>query len=267
MTALAPPAAGNRRAEPLLTPAARAGLRSEGFRWAVAPALAAWAVLFLTTETGRGLEFCFGAGTGSLGAAGSAIRAEFALIDPGRVAADWLLMVVAMMLPLALPAVAHVAARSYLRRRNRSLALFVTGFTLAWCAAGGLAIPVLLLSDAILDSAGLGHLGGIIGCSIAALWQLSPAKLLALRRCHYRPSMPAVGRAADLGALTYGLGHGLRCLRSCLALMVPPLFGGQHLLAMAVVMLLLLAERATDRPSFRGSAQVLLLLGLAISAG
>ena len=266
MTSLSQPAARHRRTESLLTPAARAGLRSDGFRWAIAPALAAWVLLALWAGTGRGLEFCFGVGTSALAAAGSAIRAEFALADPGSIATEWLLMTLAMMLPLALPAIAHVAARSFFRRRERALAIFVSGFALVWFAAGVLAIPLLLLSDAVLDSAGLGRWGGIIGCALAALWQVSPAKGLALRRCHLRPSLPAVGPAADLGALAFGVGHGLRCLRSCFAMMVPPLLGGQHLMAMAVVTLLLFAERATDRPAFGSSALVLLLLGVAMSA-
>lgn len=263
MTAV--PAARSGRAEPLLTDAARAGLRSAGFRWAIAPAMLAWTMLALKVDAGQGLEICFGAEPGTLGAIGAALRAKLAQINPVLVAADWLLMVVAVMLPLALPAIAHVAARSYLHRRMRSLALFTFGFGLIWFLSGGLAVPALLVADAAIDSTGLGRWGGVIGCAVAALWQVTPAKARAVRRCHFRPSVPAVGWTADLGALTYGLGHGWRCLRSCLAVMVPPMLGGQHLLVMAVLAPLLLAERATDRPSFRVSALVLLLLGVATS--
>src|ERR1043165_6209446 len=48
----------------------------------------------------------------------------------GRWAAEWALMIVAMMFPLLVPIVGHVAARSFAPRRDRSVGLFIAGYVL-----------------------------------------------------------------------------------------------------------------------------------------
>jgi predicted metal-binding membrane protein len=54
----------------------------------------------------------------------------------------------------------------------------------------------------------------------------------------------------------------MRCVGACLPVMVLPMVGGFSLGAMAAVSAILLAERARDRPQYRLSAVILLLLGL-----
>ena len=50
--------------------------------------------------------------------------------------AQWLLMVVAMMVPLAAGAIRTTAARSLWRRRHRAIAAFLAGYLAPWAIAG-----------------------------------------------------------------------------------------------------------------------------------
>jgi predicted metal-binding membrane protein len=58
-------------------------------------------------------------------------------------------MCVAMMLPVALPAVKHVVDGSLRRRRPRAAALFVAAYLSVWTAAGLVALPVVSLLQVV----------------------------------------------------------------------------------------------------------------------
>ena len=60
-------------------------------------------------------------------------------------------MIVAMMFPLLVPMVRHVAARSFAALRERSVGLFVAGFALVWfTAAAGSSVALVLVRAAFL---------------------------------------------------------------------------------------------------------------------
>ena len=103
---------------------------------------------------------------------------------------------------------------------------------------------------------------GLICCALAASWQLSAAKRRAVNRCHGTIALRPWPPEADRDAAGFGVLHGMRCVGACLPVMVLPMVGGFSLGAMAAVSAILLAERARDRPQYRLSAVVLLLLGL-----
>jgi predicted metal-binding membrane protein len=189
------------------------------------------------------------------------IAATFATFDPQRFAAEWALMIVAMMFPLLVPMIAFVAARNFAARRERSVVLFVAGFAAVWFATGALAGAGLLAVRAGLAGVGLASVSGLIGCALAALWQISAAKRRAVNRCHGTVALRPFGLAADRDAMLFGLLHGTRCVRSCLPTMLLPLLGDHGLRAMAVVFAILLAERARSRPQYGLSAVALLALG------
>src|SRR3954469_4448531 len=166
-----------------------------------------------------------------------------------------------MMLPLAAPMVRHVADRSFAARRTRAALLFLAAYLAVWIAAGPPALALLLLAKAMLAAAGLGNVSPMLGCAAPALWRVSPAKVRALNRCHGTIPLRARGAGADLDLIRFGLLHGRRCAGSCLPLMLPVMLAGPGPGTMALLLFLLLAERAQHRPPLRNGATLLLLLG------
>ena len=162
-------------------------------------------------------------------------------------AIDSLLMVAAMMTPLLTDPVRHIRNRSLARQRARSIVLFVAGYGVLWMAAATV-LQSIALRAAIVESP---TLTALYVCA-AALWQCSPVKQLCLNRGHAHPELAPGGRAADVGALGFGVTHGVWCAGSCWLLMLLPLVGpGRdrlfHLAVMAVVSLWIAAERI-ERP-------------------
>jgi predicted metal-binding membrane protein len=253
--------------EPLLTASARSGLAAPACRWLLAPSAAAWLALLWRSAGQHSLVLCLAPRATLLEGFFANMAAGFAVIAPGRWAAEWALMIVAMMLPLLVPMVRHVAARSFATQRERSVGLFVASYALVWLAAAAASSVALVALRAAFFAIGLAAWTGLISCALAAGWQLSAAKVRAVNRCHgtvaLRPWAPHAGR----DAIGFGLLHGTRCVRACLPVMVLPLAGGHGLPAMAAVFAILLAERARPKPQYRMSAIILLLLGLMTLAG
>ncbi len=248
--------------EPVLTPSARSGLSSPALRWALAPAAAAWLSLLALSGQERALVLCIGPRATLVDGFFANVAAGFAVLEPARWIAEWLLMILAMMFPLLVPMIRHVAARSFAARRERSVALFVAGYLLVWLVAAAAASVALVAARAGSQALGLAPWAGLIGCMAAALWQLSAAKVRAVNRCHGVVALRPWAQGADRDAVGFGLLHGTRCVQACLPVMVLPLAGGHGLGAMAAVFAILLAERARDEPQYRLSAIILLLLGL-----
>lgn len=159
------------------------------------------------------------------------LQVALILTSPGQLALDWLLMIIAMMLPLALSPLRHVRERSFARRRARSMLEFVAGFAAVWMAVGIiLHMVALLLRWAVPVPA----FRLALAIAAALLWQISPAKQWFLNRCHQRPALAVFGTAADLDAFWFGIKNGLACAGACWALMLPMLLTGQGALALMV---------------------------------
>jgi predicted metal-binding membrane protein len=160
-------------------------------------------------------------------------------------AGGWALMLAAMMAPVLIPPLRHLRDRTFARRRARGIGLFVLGYAAIWMAAGAL---LLALALAVRRAAPESFVAVVPATAIAMVWQFSPAKQRCLNRCHAHPELAAFGPAADIGALRFGLTHGVWCAGSCWALMfLPLLISRGHIVAMAAVSLWLFAERL-DRP-------------------
>ena len=142
------------------------------------------------------------------------------------------LMTAAMMLPPLGPPVSHVCARSFARRRRRSVFLFMFAYTGLWMIAGW----------ALLSAAKIAHATVIAGIVVA--WQSSPFKQRCLNRGHFHPTLPAFGVAADRAVLRFGATHAVWCIGSCWALMLLTLAlpAARHEL-MAVVSFWIFTER------------------------
>jgi len=160
-------------------------------------------------------------------------------------AANWLLMLVAMMAPVLAPAIYHIRVSSLSRRRTRSTLLFVAGYAGVWIAAGAVLLSLVDFPRAI----GLPpYMAAAALLAFALVWQFSPFKQTCLNRCHEQPSLDAFGRGADRDVLRYGVMHGTWCAGSCWAWMTLPMLLPQgHLPAMGLAALLIYCERL-DRP-------------------
>jgi len=187
--------------QPLLTARARSGLGAPAFRWLLAPSAAAWVMLLFLSAGQHPLALCLAPRATLLEGFFANMAAGFAAIAPTRWAAEWVLMIVAMMFPLLVPMVRHVAARSFATQRERSVGLFIASYALVWLAAAALSSVALVALRAAFLAIDLAAWIGLICCALAAGWQLSAAKVRAVNRCHgtvaLRPWVPHAGRDAE----------------------------------------------------------------------
>jgi predicted metal-binding membrane protein len=164
-------------------------------------------------------------------------------------AANWLLMLAAMMAPVLITPIQFVRASGLARRRTRSTLLFVAGYTAVWIIAGSL---MLTLAAALRASTLPSYIQFAVVLVIALVWQCSPAKQASLNQCHARPPLAAFGRAADTDVLAFGVTHGAMCAASCWAWMfLPLLVPAGHMAAMTAAAILIFCERL-DNPAPSG---------------
>jgi predicted metal-binding membrane protein len=152
--------------------------------------------------------------------------------DPGSVGfyvSAWVVMMAAMMFPSIAPMVLMYGRVENRRRelgktRRGATVLFVTGYLVVWTGFGLVAYALLeairsLSIDALSWKEGGKYLaGGVIVA--AAVYQLTPAKDVCLRKCR-SPLGFVLGywRNGYSGALRMGVEHGAWCVGCCWALM------------------------------------------------
>ena len=140
----------------------------------------------------------------------------------------WSVMMVAMMLPSALPMVLTFATvarnRQKLGRPYVPTMIFVSGYVVVWCAFSVVAaVAQWLLHRHALLSAGMVSTSTILGGVLligAGLFQFSPLKRQCLTHC--RGTLEFImtrWREGSLGAFRMGLEHGTFCTGCCWALM------------------------------------------------
>jgi predicted metal-binding membrane protein len=183
----------------------------------------------------------------------------------GWFAVSWVVMMSAMMLPVLAP---MVVAYERQAGRVQSVATFALGYFAAWLAAGLLAYAVIKgvrsLGPAFLA---WGEAGRYLAAAViagAGLYQLTALKRACLRACRKRAAFIAERwRPGRIGALRMGLEHGGWCVGCSWALMaVLFALGAMSLTWMALVTVLVAAERTLPRPARLGVAAVLVALGL-----
>ncbi len=126
----------------------------------------------------------------------------------------WMLMVVAMMLPLVTAQVRHAAFHSLWSRRHRAISWFLAGYLVPWLAFG--AFVVVVQGQVVVDR----RAATIIAIVIAVAWQFSSSRRRALRRCHQVIPLAPRGWRADSSCLRYGWSVGASCVWACWALMM-----------------------------------------------
>jgi predicted metal-binding membrane protein len=193
---------------------------------AVGAAIAvSWALLALASTDvladggGAGRSFLWACTTGMAdmtpGGSASAAGTDSALALLAGGLPMWGLMAAAMMLPTALPAVRHVEVNSLYWRRRRAMVEFIAVFLAIWVL---FSVAVLGALTACAPTGSAAALAGAL--ALAALWQLTPLKLQALRACHRSQALPPRGWRASAGVARFGLRNGAACLASCWAMML-----------------------------------------------
>ena len=169
----------------------------------------------------------------------------------------WWLMMVAMMLPGAMPTLLLYAAVIAKRTGSRSPYLPTALFSAGYLAAWGLFSVFAAGAQALLDTTGLLSpmmqgasawlSGGLL--AVAGFYQLSPLKNACLSHCRSPLSFIVHRwRPTTAGAFRMGLEHGLYCTGCCWALMTL-LFvvGVMNLFWIGAIALYVLVEKTAPR--------------------
>jgi len=173
------------------------------------------------------------AGVGQVGVTG--VQTAWTPAYFGVMVVMWWVMMMAMMLPSAVPMVLLFAA---INRKNREAqrpyvpaAVFAGGYVAAW--VGFSLIATLLqwwLENLALLSPMLASNTALLGAGLliaAGIYQVTPLKYACLRHC--RTPLDFLSRRwrqSAWGAFTMGLEHGLFCLGCCWVLMGLLFYGG-----------------------------------------
>jgi predicted metal-binding membrane protein len=179
----------------------------------------------------------------------------------------WSVMVVAMMVPVTLPAVRYVGLNSMRSRRQRAMALYTAVYVGAWAVLG---ITALGADHLVREHLGLGDRAVLaLTLAAAAAWQLTRAKRRALFACGTTVPLPPRGLRADVGCVRYALLQAWRCIQSCWALMLVMVAVGHSPPWMAALTALVVAEELTvrGRRVTRPAAAVLAGAAAAVAIG
>ncbi len=146
---------------------------------------------------------------------------------PGALAT--LAMIVAMMLPLAVPSIHHVARSA--ARQHRAMACFLAGYLSVWM------LIMLAITAAWTFAASLaGWTAAAAGAvAVAALWEVVPARQRHARRCDRTVPIAPGGWRAHADCARYGATSGLACAGTCWALMAICVAFAHSLPVMAVL--------------------------------
>ena len=153
-------------------------------------------------------------------------------------------MVAAMMLPLTIPNVRHVALSSLWRRRHRAMAAFLVGFLCVWVAVQTVIQGTL---GFLTPSLGWTLVAGLATVT-AVLWGVSPGRKRRLRRCGLTVPLAPRGWRADADCARYGVITGLSCVTTCWALMAAIAAFSHSILFMTAVFSVQLSDRYRRRP-------------------
>jgi hypothetical protein len=184
------------------------------------------------------------AGLGWLGLAGAAAVEPGLLLGlhehhtPAQALQHSAVMAAAMMTPLVLDQVQHVAVSSLWRRRYRAVAGFLVGYLGVWTLAGA----ALMLAGVALTAA-VGRVPALAGAFVLAVAVTrSPSHARLLRQCWATRPLALSGWRADRDCARYGASAAYPCLAVTAPLMFAVVLD-HGLLAMAGATAITVAER------------------------
>ncbi len=160
--------------------------------------------------------------------------------SPIQFAADWWLMVVAMMTPLAALQVSYVRRSSLPQSRVAAAAAFLAAYWTVWFVTILFLFPlVLTLQSTVGEEADLP-----VALLLALIYSASPAAQRARNSCHRTGRIEAFGASALAGCARQGLATGASCVAACWPWMLLPLtVQGLHLVPMILVGAYVFADR------------------------
>ena len=181
----------------------------------------------------------------------------WSVADLGAAAVMWGVMMIAMMLPSAVPMLLLFSSVQRKRRAQGAAVvptgLFAAGYLLIWLAWSGLAAALqwalqglLLLSPHLMTTSTLLGAGFVL---MAGLYQFTPWKDACLVQCQSPLAfLLTKWREGPRGTLRMGLHHGAYCVGCCWALMALLFVGGvMDLLWVAGLAVFVLLEKAVAR--------------------
>lgn len=239
--------------------------------WVELGVVAAWVLLIL------GATLAQGAGSPSSGsgwadgslwvcevgidASGSSHMGSVKSLEAGPLLAGapmWGLMAVAMMVPTAMPAVGHVGSKSLFWRRRQATVEFLAVFLGLWVAFSVVVLGMVSSWDVVSSPYAFAA-----ALALAALWQLTPLKLRAMRACHRSRPLPPRGWRASTGVADFALHNGSACLASCWAMMLAAAMAAPGtLLWMGAMTGVMAVEKTAETPQ-RAARRVATLLAAA----
>jgi len=167
-------------------------------------------------------------------------------------------MVAAMMLPLTLPHVRHVARSG--PRRHRGIAGFLAGYLAVWILA---MLAIVAALDAGSRVAGWTVAAGLVTAA-AVLWEVAPGRRRLLRRCSRTMPLAPRGWRADADCAHFGVRAGASCVCVCWALMAACVVFSHGPGVMAVLFGVQLSGRYRREPS--PALAALAVLGVCLAA-
>jgi len=186
----------------------------------------------------------------------------------------WAVMMVAMMVPSALPMIllySHSVRKARTEGGNLApLSVFVGGYVAVWTlfSAGAAFLQLTLQEFGVITPMMVGTHPWLIGglLIVAGVYQMSPQKEVCLRFCqHPVLFITKHWRTGTWGAFQMGLRHGSFCVGCCWALMALLFVGGvMNLLWVALIAIYVLVEKILPLPQRWGqiSGAVLIAGGL-----
>ena len=176
--------------------------------------------------------------------------------------AMWAVMMVAMMLPSALPMLllyGGVARRSVpAAAGRRQIYAFAAGYVVVWAAfsVGATALQRMLASLLVVSPMMevTSPVAGAALLVIAGVYQLTPIKHACLRTCQSPLGfLMSRWRPGSAGAFRMGLEHGVLCVGCCWALMLLLFAGGVMNLAVIATLTALVAFEKLTRFGVQGA--------------
>ncbi len=224
--------------------------------WSISLCVAAWLLLLSSGHTAStGSQPLLAHSHHSVPVAASPNFYEAWLVDVFW----WMVMIVAMMIPMVVVPIRTAAACSLWARRHRAIVGFLIGYITPWLAFG---IIASIATFAFRIQHWNPQLVAAMGFAAAAFWQVTSLKRRSLLVCHRTYPISPNGWRADRDCWQYGWSVGSWCLVSCWALMLGCMLAGHSLAAMFGATVVGWTERTKPRPDQRLLCAIIGLLAL-----